>query len=400
MAARASTNIPPSLRAIWNSLEMTTTKAIVCHDTHANGGWKLEEVTVREPGEGELLVEMVATGVCHTDVLIGGIPGGAAPIAFYPRVLGHEGSGYVRKVGAGVTVAKEGDPVLLSFAFCNDCIVCKDGQPAHCGEFTPLNFGGPFNVFGKKEGGEADIGGVFFGQSSFANLSVVKECSVVNVKDTVTTKEDLQLFAPLGCGIQTGSGTVINAAQATEKDDIVIMGLGGVGLSAIMGAKIQGCKTIIGVDRVASRLTLAQELGATHIIDGSKLGDKSLGDAIKDLTGGNGPSITIDTTGVPALIKQGVEFTRNKGKIIQVGSPPFDFKLDLDLFSFMVTGKQFMGAVEGHSFPPVYVPKMIQWYREGRFPIDKLTKLMPLADYDKALAEMHDGTTIKPILTF
>ncbi|KAK5167572.1 uncharacterized protein LTR77_007271 [Saxophila tyrrhenica] len=378
-------------------------KAIVCRDTHANGGWKMEDVITRKPGEGELLVEMVASGICHTDALIGGIPGGAAPIAFYPRVLGHEGSGYVKEVGKGVTVAQPGDPVLLSFAFCDSCAICKDGHRSHCLKFNDLNFGDVCRNFGdtSSTNGETNIGGAFFGQSSFASLSIVKQCSVVNAKDLVKNKQELQLFAPLGCGIQTGSGTVINAAQATSKDVVCIMGLGGVGLSAVMGAKIQGCRTIIGIDRIESRLELAKELGATHVIDGSKLPEgKSLGDVVAEYADGIGPTVTIDTTGVPALIKAGVAFTRNRGKIIQVGSPPFDFNLELETFSFMVSGKQFIGAIEGQAYPPEHVPKMIQWYREGRFPIDKFSKFIPAAEYEQGLHEMHEGTIIKPILVW
>ncbi|KAH9844593.1 Alcohol dehydrogenase GroES-like domain, partial [Teratosphaeria destructans] len=218
-------------------------KAIVCHDTHANGGWKMEEVSVRSPGEGELLVEMLATGVCHTDALVGDIPGGAAPIAFYPRVVGHEGSGYVKEVGPGVTVAKPGDPVLLSFAFCDTCDVCTAGHRSHCVNFNEQNFGGPDKIFGlASKSGEPEIGGAFFGQSSFAALSIVKECSVVNARDLVRNKQELALFSPLGCGIQTGSGTVINAASTTPADVVLILGLGGVGLSAVMGAKVAGAR--------------------------------------------------------------------------------------------------------------------------------------------------------------
>jgi Zn-dependent alcohol dehydrogenase len=337
-------------------------KAIVCHDTLDNGGWKMENITTRHPREGELLVEMVASGICHTDALIGGIPDGAAPIAFYPRVLGHEGSGYVKEIGSGVTVAQPGDPVLLSYAFCEKCEICKAGHTSHCPEFTPLNFGDVCRSFGSKEGGESSIGGTFFGQSSFSNLSIVKQCSVVNVKGIVKDRNELQLFAPLGCGIQTGSGTVINAAQATEKDVVCIMGLGGVGLSAVMGAKLQGCRTIIGVDKVGSRLKLAKDFGATHVIDGSDMPEgKELGDVVKEYADGIGPTVTIDTTGVPGLIKAGVAFTRNRGKIIQVGSPPFDFNLEIEAFSFMLSGKQFLGAIEGQAYPPEYVPKMIKW---------------------------------------
>lgn len=380
---------------------MASARAIVCRDTHANGGWKMENVSVRKPEEGELLIEMVASGVCHTDALVGGLPDGASPIAFYPRVLGHEGSGYVKEIGPGVTVAKVGDPVLLSFAFCDKCDLCKGGHRSHCPTFVDDNFGGPYKIFGKSGGGEPDISGAFFGQSSFGSLSIVKACSVVNAKDLIKDKSELELFAPLGCGIQTGSGTVVNAAKATKDDIVCIMGLGGVGLSAVMGAKVQGCRKIIGIDRIESRMKLARELGCTHTINTSSLPEgKELGDIVREYSEGLGATVTIDTTGVPALIKAGVDFTRNVGKIIQVGSAPFDFNLEINAFTFMVAGKQFMGAIEGQAYPAEYVPLMIKWYREGRFPIDKMMKRMPADQYEQALKEMHDGTTIKPILVW
>ena len=311
-----------------------------------------------------------------------------------------KGSAYVKEVGPGVTVAQPGDPVLLSFAFCEKCEICKAGHYSHCNRFNELNFGGPDNIFSiASKGDKPDIDGLFFGQSSFANLSIVRQCSVVNVKGIVKDKKELQLFAPLGCGIQTGSGTLINVAKATKVDIVVVMGLGGVGLSAIMGAKIQGSKKIIGIDKVESRLQLAKELGATDVIDGSNLpSGKSLVEVVKELSEGIGPTVTVDTTGVPALIKQGLEWTRNRGQVIQVGSAPFDFHLDIEMFSFMVRGVVLRGAIEGQAYPPEYVPKMIQWYREGKFPIDKLMKFMPADDFEKGLEEMHSGATIKPIL--
>lgn len=217
----------------------------------------------------------------------------------------------------------------------------------------------------------------------------------MNATGLVNDKKDLQMFAPLGCGIQTGSGTVVNVAQAGPTDAICIMGLGGVGLSAIMGAKIQGCRMIIGIDKVQSRLDLAKELGATHVIDGSKLDEgKTLGDVVKELADGVGPTITIDTTGAPVLMDAGVEFTRNHGRYIQVGSPPFDYTLkNFSGFTNMVAGKQWIGAIEGGAHPPTYVPQMIKWYREGKFPIDRLMKLMPADDFNQALHEMHTGVS-------
>jgi len=383
----------------------TTTKAIVSHDALKNGGWKMDEVSLRPLEAGELLVEMVASGVCHTDVLVGDLDAGSAPIAFYPRVLGHEGSGFVREVGEGVTVAEAGDPVLLSFDFCNKCEICKSNHHSNCLEFNALNFG-PHNVFksanASSDSDKANIGGAFFGQSSFANFSIVRQTSVVNAKDLVKDKGELQLFAPLGCGIQTGCGTVINVSGAGPKDVICIMGLGGVGLSAVMGAKISECRTIIGIDRVQKRLDLAKELGATHVIDGSKLDEgKTLSDMVKEIADGVGPTITIDTTGAPILMESGMQFTRNRGKYIQIGSAPFDYQLSsVNAFEFMLAGKQWIGAIEGGAYPPEFVPKMVHWYKEGKFPIDKIMKLMPADEFQQALKEMHDGTTIKPIITW
>lgn len=317
------------------------------------------------------------------------------------KLTSSSGSGYVRAVGPGVTVAKAGDPVLCSFAFCENCAICKDGHVSYCNTFTELNFGPsqPQKVFQlASKSGEPEIDGTFFGQSSFANYSIVKQCSIVNATGLVNDKKDLQLFAPLGCGIQTGSGTVVNVAKAEPKDAICIMGLGGVGLSAIMGAKIQGCRMIIGIDRVQSRLDLAKQLGATHVIDGSKLDEgKTLGDVVKELADGVGPTITVDTTGAPVLMDAGLEFTRNHGRYIQVGSPPFDYTLaKASGFANMVAGKQWIGAIEGGAHPPTYVPQMIKWYREGRFPIDKLMKLMPADDFNQALHEMHSGVSCSP----
>ena len=280
-------------------------------------------------------------------------------------------------------------------------------------DFNPSNFGGNFcytDLAGSTKGDssnnsenteEPSIYGAFFGQSSFASTTIVTERSVVNVKGLVVNEDELKLFAPLGCGIQTGSGTIVNVAEARETDSVVIVGLGGVGLSGIMGARIRGCKRIIGIDRVASRLELARELGATHVIDTSKLEKlEDVVQAVRDATDGLGAHVAMDTTGFLPLIKHAVEFTRQKGKIIQVGSAPFEAELELPIFAFMVSGKQYIGAVEGDSRPEEYVPQMIRWYREGRFPVDKLVKVMKAEDWNQAIEEMHEGSTIKPVITW
>ncbi|KAM0418764.1 hypothetical protein ACHAPT_012274 [Fusarium lateritium] len=376
-----------------------TTQAIVAHAPE--GGkrrWILEEVQVREPDEYEAIVEMVASGVCHTDLGCGTAPDGTPgfPVPPYPRVLGHEGAGFVRAVGSKITKVKPGDAVLLSFAFCTQCHNCKFGAPGYCHEFSALNFTGINKAFQFPNNAEQNVGGSFFGQSSFSKLSRVQETSLVNVSQSVRNKNDLKLLAPLGCGIQTGAGTVTELAGAKPNDKVAIIGLGGVGLAAIMAAKLKGCRTIIGIDRVPARIEMARKLGATHGIDTSAISNLTV--EVRRVTEGTGSTITIDATGVLPLIQQGLEFTANQGKMILLGVAPMDAGLEIAVVPYMVTGKQIMGSMEGGVYPEDYIPKMIRWYQNGEFPVDELVKFYPVQDYQKAIRDMEDGSTIKPVL--
>jgi Zn-dependent alcohol dehydrogenase len=182
-------------------------------------------------------------------------------------------------------------------------------------------------------------GGSYFGQSSFASLTPCKQTSVVNVAHLVKDEEELKMFAPLGCGFQTGSGAVMNIAQAGKKDMVVVMGLGGVGLAALMTAKIRECSIIIGVDRYKDRLEFAKSLGATHAIDSSEPG-VDLVEAIKVITEGMGTTITIDTTGNMGLIKAGVEFTANRGQFVFIGVPPTDAELSVHLVTLIQVSRR------------------------------------------------------------
>lgn len=300
-----------------------------------------------------------------------------------------------------MTVAHEGDPVLLSFTSCGSCHACTEQLPSYCTSFNQLNFGDS-KVFeltsSAASSGEPTIAGRFFGQSSFASLTIVSQSSVVNAKGLFQNRQELALFAPLGCGIQTGAGTIVNVAQAGPRDAVVVLGLGGVGLSAIMAANILGCRKIVGVDKVAKRLDLARELGATDVINTAELGDSSLVKKVRGMTDGLGATVTMDTTGVTALTMQGIEFTRNHGKIIQVGTNPLDAKADFPMLLFMISGKQFIGAVEGSVTPSKFVPQLIKWYHEGKLPLDKFVKTFKVEEWEKAIDEMHSGETIKPIL--
>ncbi|KIW16506.1 hypothetical protein PV08_06561 [Exophiala spinifera] len=197
--------------------------------------------------------------------------------------------------------------------------------------------------------------------------------------------------------MQTGAGTVTELGQARASDKLAIIGLGGVGLAAVMAARHRGCRIIIGIDRVEARLDLARSLGATHTINTSTVGG-GLEQAVRDITSGSGTTITIDATGVVPLIQQGLEFTANQGKMILLGVAPMTAALQVALVSFMVTGKQSFGSMEGGVRPSDYVPRMIQWHRQGNFPIDKLVKYYKVEEFEKAIHDMEQGTTVKPIL--
>ena len=312
-------------------------RAIVTRGNHREGKWAIEDVTLRDLAPNELLIQMVASGICHTDMHFGDA---ADAIGGYPRVMGHEGdstpdceadnifvrmvanistsgSGYVKEIGSAVKVAQPGDPVLLSFNFCGTCAICKDGQPSKCLGFGPANFGAA-KVFYCKDStnGSANTIGSFFGQSSFASYSIAAENSVVNAKNLIKSVDELKLLAPLGCGIQTGCGTITNYAKPQPSDSVAIMGLGGVGLSAIMGAKLAGCRTIIGIDKVESRLALAKELGATHVVNTNGMTDLSnLVSEVQKATDGHGSSITVDTTGVHPAHGAWDRIHRRKGQV-------------------------------------------------------------------------------------
>jgi Zn-dependent alcohol dehydrogenase len=201
-------------------------------DNHPS--WRKEKVQLREPDEDELLVRMIASGVCHTDILISSFPEGVPGFQPYPKILGHEGAGVVEEVGSKVSNVKKGDKVLLSFDYCGreGCRACEDETPSYCNEFFAKNLFNVPNVY--QVDGERSAGGLFFGQSSFSSIALVKETSVVNVEQLVKDEEELKLFAPMGCGYQTGAAAVTELVNVGKKDVVVVFGLGGVGMSAIM----------------------------------------------------------------------------------------------------------------------------------------------------------------------
>jgi len=347
--------------------------------------YEMKDMNLKDIANDEVLIRVVATGVCHTDVAAqeGGL-------VEYPAVLGHEGSGVVEKVGDAVTEFESGDHVVMSYAHCGKCDACLSGHPTSCERFEELNFGG-VNLHGKKQHEkDGEEYSLFFGQSSFATYSVANEQSIVKVPKDV----DLSLLGPLGCGIITGVGTVTEELQVEFGSDIVILGVGSVGLSALMAANAVGANNIIAVDLDDGRLEFAKELGATHTINSSDL--EGLSDQIKEITGGAGVDYSLDTTGVTPVIKEGIAGLKINGELIEVG---IGEDIEVHLFDDLMSENKTLSSMqEGDAIPKILIPKMIEMYKKGKFPFDKLIKKYDFEDINQAFDDSEEGTTIKPVL--
>lgn len=361
--------------------------AAVCRAPHSP--FLLEELDLDEPRVDEVLVKISSCGVCHTDMAM---RDKAYPVP-QPIVFGHEAAGFVEKVGANVKGFSAGDPVILSYDSCGTCQPCMQALPSFCENYFSYNFGGS-----RQDGstalrkGNEKIHSNFFGQSSFATYSLASPRSLIKLDST----EDMDYFGPLGCGIQTGAGAALNALKIGAGDTFAVFGIGSVALSALMAAKLAGATTIIAVGRSDEKLALAQELGATHTINSKKTDDVVA--LIKDITKGRGVSHSLDTSGVVSIINQAVECLAILGKAAIVGASAVGSELNLELSRFMNAGKVLMGSIEGNTSSQVFIPKLIDLYRKGLFPIDKITSFYSFEDINKAVEDSENGRIIKAVL--
>jgi aryl-alcohol dehydrogenase len=335
----------------------------------------------------EVRVRMTASGICHTDLLI---REGTFPTPM-PVVLGHEGAGVVEEVGAAVSGIAVGDRVALSYGWCGDCAACMTGRPFHCADFFPRNFLAtrPDGTTALSRGG-APLHSHFFGQSSFATGAIVNQHSVTKIADDVP----FEVVAPFGCGVQTGAGTVLNALRPQAGSSIAVFGVGGVGLSAIMAAVICGCDPIIAVDVRPSRLDIARELGATHTVDATQADPV---ESIVETTGG-GVDAGIEASGVPGVLRQTVDALAPNSIAMLVGAPPAGTEEPIDVNGLLSTGRIVRGVVEGHSVPQVFIPKLIDLWRAGRFPIDRLIRTYDFDEINEAGEAALAGEVVKPVL--
>lgn len=350
--------------------------------------FSIEKARIRAPREDEVLVRVVATGLCHTDLI--------ARDQYYPvplpAVLGHEGAGIVEAVGPGVKDLQVGDHVVLTYGACGRCRPCNNGEGAYCTHFFALNFGGSDQA-GNTAIQDPDgrpLQDHFFAQSSFANYALARESNTVKVLKAAP----LELLGPLGCGIQTGAGAVINALRVRPGSSFASLGAGAVGLSAVMAARLAGATTIIAVDVVPTRLALAMELGATHTVNSREV---DMVEAIRQISDG-GVDYAVDSTGRAEVLSQGIEALGSRGIMGVVGAPPLGTKAQFDINSLLLGGRSIRGIVEGDSVPQTFIPQLVELYMQGRFPFDKLVKFYPLDEINQAAEDSLKGITLKPVL--
>jgi aryl-alcohol dehydrogenase len=349
--------------------------------------FEIDQLELDDPRPDEVLVKVVGAGVCHTDLIC---RDQWYPVPL-PAVLGHEGAGIVEAVGSAVKKVQPGDHVVMSFVSCGECTACKEGEPAYCPRLYELNFNGyrPDGTTLHSDGG-SPVHGHFFGQSSFATYSLAHERNVVKVDKTAP----LELLGPLGCGIQTGAGAVLNSLHPHAGSSIVVFGVGSVGLAAVMAAHVVGCTTIIGVDLKDSRLETARQVGATHTLNPSAT--ENVVEAIRDLTGG-GSQYSLETTASPTVFRQAVDCLAQRGVCGLIGAAALGTEASFDMNTILF-GRTIRGIIEGDSIPDVFIPKLVDLIIQDRFPLGKIITRYPLAEINTAAEHSLDGTAIKPVL--
>ncbi|MFJ9900625.1 NAD(P)-dependent alcohol dehydrogenase [Streptomyces sp. NPDC091280] len=354
-----------------------------------NAPFVLTPLELDDPGPGEVIVRMVGSGLCHTDLVV---RDQRYPVPL-PAVLGHEGSGVVDAVGRGVSYVAPGDHVVLTFNSCGGCRMCLRGRPSCCDRFAACNFGGARDSDGaplRRDSGT--VHGLFFGQSAFATHALATERNVVKVDRSVP----LELLGPLGCSVQTGVGAVLNSLRPEAGSSIAVLGVGPVGMSAVMAAAITGCDPIVAVDLNEQRLALAMELGATHVV---RAGEGRTVSCLRDLAGGLGTDYCLETTAVPTVLRQAVDALNHGGTCGVIGAPGDGVDASIDM-SRILFGRTVRGISEGDSVPRVFIPELITLYQRGRLPFDRLIRTYDFANINQAVEDFEKGTTLKSVLTF
>jgi aryl-alcohol dehydrogenase len=347
---------------------------------------RIEPAELSGPRAGEVLVRIVAAGICHTDLRVHAGGGVGTP---RPVVLGHEGAGIVEEVGAGVSHVRPGDHVALSGSSCGQCGPCRTNYPSYCVEVVPRSFGGQ-----RMDGSSAlsqhgaMLHGHFFGQSSFATYAIADARGAVRIEPDVP----FEIAAPLGCGIITGAGAIFYSFALRPSHTLVVFGTGSVGLSAIMAARLVGARRIVAVDPQPARRALAEELGASHSID------PAAGDVVAAVRAvlPEGADFSFNTTAIPAVFDAALGVLGMMGTAGFVTSPPQP--LSFPAQQLLLGGRTLRGIIGGSAAPQVAIPMMIDHWRQGRFPVDKLIRIYPFDRIGDAFDDCRSGAAVKPVL--
>ncbi len=361
-------------------MTMKSTAAVL---REAGGDYSVESVELDDLRAGEVYVRVEASGLCHTDTTM-------QHVVPMPAVIGHEGAGVVEEVGSGVDYVKPGDRVIMSWPACGVCPNCVAGKRYICDQQFGLLFGGTRPDGSKTINWKGEwISGSFFQQSSFATHAIAPAELLVKVEDDVPS----EILAALPCGVMTGAGSVLNAMEVGAQDDLVVFGAGGVGLSAVMAAHLTGADPIVAADVNPERLSLALELGATHVVNAA---EDDVVARVMDIIPG-GARRVLDASGSGEAWKAAGQILRYGGTFGSAGVPMGDTLSGHppDMFS---KGIRLQFIMAGFAVPRIFLPRLIKWYLQGRFPVDRLVKTFPFAKINEAFGEAHAGRVVKPVL--
>jgi S-(hydroxymethyl)glutathione dehydrogenase/alcohol dehydrogenase len=368
--------------------------------TRAAVAWKagapltIETVDLEGPRAGEVLVEIKATGVCHTDEFT---RSGGDPEGLFPAILGHEGAGIVLEVGAGVTSVKPGDHVIpLYTPECRQCKSCLSRRTNLCTAIRSTQGQGMMPDGTSRFSINGQPIHHYMGCSTFANHTILPEIAVAKVRGDAPFEK----ICYIGCGVTTGVGAAIWTAKVWPGANVAVFGLGGIGLNVLQGARLAGADKIIGVDLNPGREAIAREFGLTHFVNPDVVGRDKVVQAVIDLTGG-GADFTFECIGNVHTMRQALECChRGWGESVIIGVAGAGQEISTRPFQ-LVTGRVWKGTAFGGARGRTDVPKIVDWYMEGKIEIDPLiTHILPLEDINKAFDLMHAGESIRSVVVF
>jgi aryl-alcohol dehydrogenase len=363
---------------------MQITAAVV---REKSGPFIIDTLELCEPRPDEVVVRVIASGMCQTDQH--GRDGYF--VSPYPAVYGHEGAGVIHAVGSAVRTLAPGDHAVMSYPWCGACANCSQRRMNYCLNSRSLKSNGTradgSTLLSKNS---APVYSAYFQQSSFSTYAITQERYAVKVRKDAP----LELLAPLACSGQTGAGAVLNALKPGAGESLVVFGVGAVGLSALVAAKIAGCDPIIAVDIHDHRLALARELGATHIINHKACNDVVA--EIRKLTGG-GARYTVEASAEPKVLREAIDCLIMAGTCALLGSARRGTDASFEM-PFLQQGRSVRGVVQGDSIPQEFIPRLVDLIVDKKFPIEKMITFYDLADINRAAEESNSGKTIKPLI--